>query len=205
MILGNDFILFAMILLSVVILPLYIYRGKVFKAYYERKNITIFLQELQIYLKNTYPKITFDFSKIAQLKKDNKDYKILQTLIIEEYIKQFTQQEYLLETQQSIPNGNLWSTYEQNSRPPKGKSPSDLSRRKELLWMKQKKACERCGKTIKLDNSALKFIKELNEGGTYHFENMIILCHDCNKILNRKSLSGRDLLITDELMNRATF
>ncbi|WP_428025175.1 HNH endonuclease [Arcobacter sp.] len=184
MILGYDYIILALIII-ILLLPFYIYRKKVFKFYYNKNNIAYLIKDMQIYLKNSHPKINFDFSKIDLINKSNsKDLSIL--LIIEDIINQFINLPYIKRTQKSIANELLWGNYEKESIP-KNSTANNLLRRKELVIKRDNYRCNRCGSPIKLDTSMLLLIKDIESGGTYHFENLTVLCNDCNKIIHSEN------------------
>ena len=100
----------------------------------------------------------------------------------------------------------LWSTYEQDSINTKGKAPHDLIRRKEVAWRRDSEKCNRCGTKTRLMESHIMYVKDIDKGGTYHFENITLLCSDCYRLLNsRKDKIPKDLKIQDELLKKALF
>jgi hypothetical protein len=183
MILGLDYTILSLIIISC-LLPLYVYkyRKKVFKYYYDKNSFIPLLKDLRLYLKNNYSKINFDFSKI-DLKKSN-DLSIL--LFIEDITKQYINFEYIPKTQKSIPRDMLWGSYEKESIPQNNTS-NNLLRRKEIVIKRDNYRCNRCGYPIKTDTSMLFLIKDVEKGGTYHFENLTVLCNDCNKIIHSEN------------------
>lgn len=200
--LENDFIFFSTIII-ILLLPLYRYRKRVFKFYYQENDISSFIKDIQIYLKRKLPKITFSYEILKKLSHE-KDFRIKQTLIIEDIIKQFSDYKYSTVTQNTIKHDLLWASYENDSKPPKDKVPKDLIRRKELSWRRDNQSCDRCGQKIKLLDSHLCFARKLEDGGTYHFENLAILCSDCYRINTTKS-NISDLHLENVLMEKATF
>lgn len=186
MILGLDYTILSLIIIAF-LLPLYIYkyRQKVFKFYYNKNNSTYFLKDLQIYLRNTYPKINFDFSRIDSINKSNSP-DLSRLLIIEDITKQFIDLEYIKRTQKTVAKNILWGSYEKESNP-QNSTANNLLRRKDLVLKRDNYKCNRCGKPIKMDTSMLLFIKDIENGGTYHFENLSVLCIDCNKIIHSEN------------------
>jgi len=180
MILGLDYTILSLIII-LCLLPLYVYkyRKKVFKYYYNKNSFISLFKDLKLYLKNNYSKINFDFSKV-DLKKSN-DLSML--LFIEDITKQFINFEYIPKTQKSIPRDMLWGNYEKESIP-QNNTPNNLLRRKELVIKRDNYRCNRCGYPIKTDTSMLFLVKDIEKGGTYHFENLTVLCNDCNKIIH---------------------
>jgi 5-methylcytosine-specific restriction endonuclease McrA len=204
MILGNDFI-FSALLIIVALLPLYIYRKKVFKFYYIQKDIRQFKKEVQLFLKEHYPKIVFDFSIYKRIAQE-KDFRIQESLIIENLSTQFLNYEYEVQTQKTVNPDILWTTYEQESVKPKGKTPQDLQRRKEIAFRRDQQKCIRCGTSIKLENSYIHYVKKLENAGTFHLENIAITCIDCNRILSDNPPKQiKDLHIYGLLMKKALF
>jgi 5-methylcytosine-specific restriction endonuclease McrA len=57
-------------------------------------------------------------------------------------------------------------------------------KRKELALQMYHRQCSRCGQKIDMNNSMTYLIKKPENGGSYRFENVAVLCNDCNKILN---------------------
>jgi phage FluMu protein Com len=187
-------------LLTACLIPLYIYREKIFSFKYKTGKLELFLQDLKIHLKQNHPKISFDYSIVEKAKKE-KDIRITQTLIVEDMVKQFYNYKYEKNTQKAISKEKIWPGYEEKSLS-NPKIPSDWKERRELAWSREKKKCNRCGNSIKLDDAHTTFAKDIDRGGGYNFENIIILCQDCNKVLhntNQKSTLA-SLNLNDNLM-----
>jgi len=184
MILGLDYTILSLIIVSF-LLPFYIYRKRVFKFYYNKNNGAYFLKDLQIYLKNNHPKINFDFSKIDKINKSN-PANLSTLLVLENVAEQFINFEYIKRTQKAVSKDILWGSYEKESNP-KNSTANNLLRRKEIVLRRDSYKCNRCGKPIKLDTSMLLLIKDIEDGGTYHFENLSVLCIDCNKIIHSQT------------------
>jgi|TARA_R110002033_G_scaffold414_1_gene4011 hypothetical protein len=201
MILGLDYIILSSIIIAC-ILPFYIYRKKIFKKYYTKNNISYFLHEVKIHLKNNYPKVNFDFSRIDSIIKTN-SYDQAKILILEEMTKQFIEMPFEKRTQRNIPKELLWASYEKESIP-ENSTPNNLLRRKNFVIKRDNYKCKRCGKSIKIDTSMLLLIKDLDQGGTYHFENLSILCNDCNKIIKSQTSEKliKDLNIFNSMMRK---
>jgi 5-methylcytosine-specific restriction endonuclease McrA len=201
MVLGSDYIILSSIIIAF-LLPFYIFRKKIFKHHFEKNNITYFVHELNIYLNNKYPKIYFDFTRINSIVKST-PYDLATILIIEEMTKQFINHEYIKKTQKNIPKDLIWGSYEKESIP-KNSTPNNLLRRKNFVLKRDNYKCNRCGKAVKLDTSMLLLIKDIEQGGTYHFENLSILCNDCNKINHAQEAERlmKDLNIYHSMIRR---
>lgn len=204
MVLGNDFILFSTIII-LTLLPLYIYRKKVFKFFYDKDDLISFLKDFKNHTQLIFPKIKFDFSKIDFSDKSIKP-EIHKILAIEYILNQYIDFKYIKKTQINVKKELLWGSYEIESNPKKGSIPKDLSKRKELTLSREKQKCNRCGKGIKIDSSMLLLIKPIEDGGTYHFENLTVVCSDCYKIENSKNPSKilKDLIIYETLIKKYT-
>ena len=202
MILGLDYIFISSIIILSFI-PLYIYRKKVFKFLYNKDDLLHFLKDLKNYTQITFPKIKFDFSKI-DLSDKSLAPDIQKVLIIENILNQYIEFKFVKKTQINIKKELLWGSYELDSIPKKNSIPKDLSKRKELSLSRENHKCKRCGKSIKANSSMLLLIKAIENGGTYHFENLTVVCSDCNKIINSKNPSKllKDLLIYDLLIDK---
>jgi hypothetical protein len=202
MILDTDFIIIGSIII-ILLIPLYIYRKKVYSFFTRQGDFETFEENIKNYLHTYYPKIEFDYS-IIQKTKMEKDAKLRQILVIEDLVSQFFDFEYELETQKCIHKDFLWSTYEQNCKPIKEKLPNDWSKRKEFTYRRDNCKCKRCGLNIELIDAQIILIRPLANGGGYNFENLITLCSDCNKILNSQIKSIKSSLIEDALLTKTT-
>lgn len=201
MVLGNDFTFFATLLI-IILLPLYIYRKKVFKFLYNKGDIKSFVKDLSTFLNDTYPKIRFSTNGI-DLNDQSNDPRTLKVIIIEKFLNQYINFDYKIKTQNSVNKDMLWATYEMDSIPKKGPV-KDLIKRKEYLLKRDDNRCNRCGKYIKKDSSNIELVKSVEDGGTYHFENLTLLCSDCSRIVNSKNPSNilLDLSIYDLLFKK---
>ena len=197
--LDYTFVIYSSLLIACII-PLYIYRQKVFSFAYKTGSIEFFIQDLKTHMQNNHPKIPFNYS-IIEKTKNEKDIRIRETLIVEDIISQFFYYKYEKNTQKGIPREKLWTGYEEKSFS-NPKTPMDWQERRELAWQRDKNKCNRCGTKIKLEDVFTTFAKDIAKGGGYNFENIIILCSDCNKVLNSKNpkSSIASLHLNDTLM-----
>ena len=194
-----EFIIAAIFLIAS-LLPLYIYRKKIFHRFKEVEGFPFFEKDIKSYMKTHHPKIKINYSIIEKTKDENNTI-LRQNLIVENIIQQFFEYPYQKETQKSIPKEKLWSNYIEKSIS-NPKYPNDWLQRKELAWRRDDKACNRCAQELSLDNSISSFVKDIKDGGSYSFENIIILCSDCNKILNSTNPKNTisSLSLNDKLM-----
>lgn len=199
MVLDVKFIILAS-LLTASIIPLYIYREKVFAFAYKSGSIEPFLDLVKNYMKQEHPKIPIDYS-IVERTKEEKDIRIRETLIVEDVVSQYFNYEYEKQTQGSVSKDKLWTGYNEKSTH-NHKTPSDWPQRKELAWARDNHKCNRCAKTTQLKDSVSIFVKDIEEGAGYNIENIITLCSDCNRILTSKNSKNTmsNLLIMDKLM-----
>lgn len=203
MVLDYTYVLFSTIMLIVFVVPLYIYRKRIFKKLYIEDDFTLFIRDIKIFLRINYPLIPFEYSIVDDLQKEpNSTTK--EILVIENLNNQFTFFDYSPQTQNNIPSDFLWDTYQKNSKPLKSKLPADWSRRKDLAWKRDNKFCKRCGHETSFDSAQIAFVKPIEEGGTYHFENLYTLCSDCYRLLNSedKNKTAKSLDIYDKMMQR---
>ncbi|MDD2639709.1 MAG: HNH endonuclease [Arcobacteraceae bacterium] len=167
-------------------------------------NLDFLINEIKIYIKNTYPNIVIDYQKIEKIKSKNQ-LLAEDILIVEDIVMQFATQNIDIIPKYYISKDQLWSTYEEFSLPQKSKLPKDFLKRKELALRQYGSACGRCGQKLILSNAMTYFHKPLEEGGTYHFENIAIVCSDCYKVLTSnedKSKIISTLHIYDYLINK---
>jgi len=202
MVLGNFFIILSVLILIPVI-SLYIYRKTVFNSYYSKKDIEYFSYSLRDFINTTYPKIPFSFLILEQTK-HIQNIAQREEKIIKDIVQQYAKYEYLAKTQNVINKTLLWSSYEIDSKPFKNKVPIDLKRRKNLAWKRANYSCDRCGLLLKNEEALLLYVKDINKGGTYHLENLAIVCEDCLKIHEAKDINKTtlELKIFDILYNR---
>ncbi|XPV69478.1 MAG: HNH endonuclease [Halarcobacter sp.] len=201
MVLDLRFIISGLIIILALI-PLYIYRKTLFKGFYKAGSLKAFMKDMQIILKNDYPKISFNFDILAKYE-DEKNIRVKEILIVEDFVRQFCNHEYELNTQPSVSKEKLWSSYEQNSTLHKdNKYPIDWNQRKEAAWSRDHKRCNRCGTTIKLIDAQTLLAKQMKNGGGFNLENIIILCQDCSRIVKSTNIekTSKDLHVLDRLM-----
>lgn len=194
-----DFIFYSSIIILFLI-PLYIYREKVFAFVYKKGDISLFVKDVKLHMQNEHPKIKIDYS-IIERTKDEKDIRIRETLIVEDIVSQFFFYNYTKNTQSDISRDKHWSGYEEKSKTNE-KYPNDWPIRKDFAWKREEGKCNRCGNKITLDNTFTTFVKDIKNGGGYNFENIIILCSDCNKVLNTQNPKNTisSLALNEKLM-----
>lgn len=205
MILDLQFILIASIIIAC-LLPLYIYRQQLYKRVYKTGSIKAFLKDVEIYLNINHPKMEFDFKVVSKFENE-KDIRIKQTLIVEEFVKQFAYYDYELKTQKGISKDKLWNTYMSNSQLLKdNKLPPDWAQRKEVAWNREQGKCTRCGTKTKLVDSNILLVKQMKDGGGFNLENLVLLCSDCTRIIKSENVERTrgDLKIYDNLMKKVT-
>ena len=194
-----DFIIYASLLIAS-LLPLYIYRKRIFKAKYSNDGFSFFIKDLKLHMSEYYPKVRIDYS-IIEKTQNEQDLRVRETLIIENIIVQFFNYKYEKKTQETVPKDKLWSNYieKSNSNP---KYPNDWTQRKEISWKRDDKSCNRCGNKISLEAAYTCFVRDIKDGGGYNVENIIILCSDCNKIINSTNPKSTisSLSLNDSLM-----
>ena len=203
MILGLDYSITASLLVMLLI-PLYIYRKKFIQKFNKKPDINSFVKDITIYLKTNYPKFVFDFTIINKYSNEA-NFKTQQMLIIEDLIKQFIREEFVFSTQKIVEKKHLWLTYEENSRLKKdNKLPADWIQRKTEALKRDKNKCNRCEHNVIKNNSYALLVKQMKDGGGFNFENIVILCNDCNRIIksNYNEKIYHDLHIMDSLLNK---
>ncbi len=206
MVLDFKFIIAGIFIIACLI-PLYIYRERIFKRFYKKGDINHFIKNLDSYLRVKYPKINFNFSKLKKLVENEKDIRIQEVLIVENLVQQFAYYDYELNTQKSIPSDKLWSSYMANSKLLKdNKLPLDWQQRKKAAWLRDNNQCNRCGTKISLMDSHALLAKQMKNGGGFNLENIVILCNDCTRIIKSSNIerTKKDLNILDQLMEKAT-
>lgn len=184
MVLDLEFIIYSSLLIGILI-PLFIYRKKILKYNKTNGEFNLFIKDLRLHLSNHHPKINFDFSIIDKTLNEH-DLRTRETIIVEDIVKQFINFEYEKRTQSPVDKDKLWVGYDEKSKS-NPKLPTDWKQRKELAWMRENKKCNRCGNKITLKDSYTQFAKSIENGGGYNFENIIILCQDCNIILKSEN------------------
>ncbi|NQY25476.1 MAG: hypothetical protein HRT41_15765 [Campylobacteraceae bacterium] len=184
MALGNMFI-FISLIIFIPVVSLYIYRKTIFNSYYTKNDIEYFSYSLKTFIENTYPRIPFKFT-IFEQSKNISSLKLREEKIIEDIVHQYSNYPYQVQTQKVVNKEELWSSYEVDSKPFKDKNPIDLKRRKNLAWKRAQYRCDRCGLLLKSEDAKLLFAKEIKQGGSFHLENLAIVCNDCYLITEAK-------------------
>jgi len=202
MVLGNMFIVIS-IIIFIPVISLYIYRKTIFNSYYTKNDIEYFSFSLKTFIENTYPKISFKFLILEQ-SKSIANIKLREEKIIENIVHQYSNFPYQVKTQKVVNKEELWSSYEVDSKPFKDKNPIDLKRRKNLAWKRAQYRCDRCGLLLRSEDAKLVFAKEITQGGTFHLENLAIVCNDCYIIKQARDLnkSTLELKISSILQSR---
>ncbi|XOB61411.1 HNH endonuclease [Campylobacterota bacterium DY0563] len=191
-------------LIIVSLIPLYIYRKEIYRKLSRKGDIKTFFDDTKNYLISNYPKIQFNFDILKKFENEE-DIKVKETLIAEEFAKQFTYFEYELSTQKGVAHEKLWSSYDQNSKLLKdNKFPTDWAQRKKTAWMRDDGRCNRCGLKIDLSNTNALLVKQMKDGGGFNLENIVVLCHDCTKIIKSSNLekTRTDLNLLDKLIKK---
>jgi len=203
MILDLKFVLLGFLIIALII-PLYIYRKEIYKRVYKKGSTKGFLKDCEIYLVSNHPNITFNFNIVSKYE-DEKDIRIKETLIVEDFVNQYIEYEYELRTQKTLPKESLWGGYDANSILIKdNKRPVDWARRKEAAWNRDNGKCNRCGIKTKLVDSQALLARQMKDGGGFNLENIVILCSDCSKIVksDNKQRTAKDLNLTYNLMKK---
>lgn len=197
---------FVALILFLLVLIVVIYKILLHQSNSSKKSLQSFKTELRIFLKNSFPNIAFDYAIYQQISEE-KESSVKQMLIAENIALQFARFDFKRQTQPSIQSNLLWSSYEFDSTPRKNKAPKNLSKIKELAYKRDNASCLRCGRLLKLEHAHMAFVKSINKGGTYHFENIMTVCVNCNRVLHSKqpSLIAKDLPLMDEILKRTDF
>jgi hypothetical protein len=160
----------------------------------------LFLKNVKNHMKQFHPKIKIDYSKIDKKKKDE-SLEDREKIVIESVIAQYFNSPYEKNTQDGIAKEKYWLNYYEKSVS-NSKFPSDWPLRKEAALRRDDSNCNRCGQRLTYDESTTTFVKDINKGGGYNLENIIILCSDCNRILNTNNPKNTmySLTLNDKLM-----
>ncbi|MEA3498987.1 MAG: hypothetical protein U9R16_08010 [Campylobacterota bacterium] len=183
--LGLDFIISSLIWLIFISLFLFIFREKIKMFFYKEGTFDIFIYNLKEYLKKTYPDLKFDFSIIENsLNEPNPNARKYQ--ILDDIINQYTNIKLnSSKYPQATPQKLQWGSYIFNSEPNRDKLPKDWVQRKNALLIRDNKRCFRCSKVLDLNSIQIYMIRDLTKGGKYFLENLLPMCKDCDKILNK--------------------
>lgn len=183
-----------------ILLIILIYFMKKSKIKIKDDYFDIFLKNIKLYMKVNHPKIELNFSFLNSFTNQSKKSK--QTLVIQEVLSQFYDYSYTKETQKSIPKSKLWQNFVEN--PKNDRLPTDWAMRKEFAFNRDKNLCNRCNHLIKdVKDAQTSFVKDIDNGGSYSFENIIIFCPNCKKVVD--SNTSKDNVISslelyDELL-----
>lgn len=184
------------------LLPLYIYREKIFKSQNNQiDDFALFIKDVKLHMMKYHPKMKIDYS-IVEKTKNEQNIKLRENLIIEDIVEQFFNYAYKIRTQETVSRDKLWLGYDEKSIS-NSKLPNDWQQRKEIAWRRENKSCSRCGQDlITLNDAHTIFVRDIKEGGGFNLENIIILCSDCNKIVNSTNEKSTvpSLLLNDKLM-----
>jgi hypothetical protein len=183
--LGADFSISSTLWLIAVFTFMFAFRKKIFPFLYKDADMDKFLNELDAYLKKTYPKIKFDYKFLNTLEDEpNPDAK--KYALIDNIINQYITLSFKPPAQKSVPTNLLWSSYAFDSKPNGDKLPQDWLKRKNVVYERDEKTCQRCSKEIHIKDADLFLIKPIDKNGNYYLENLILVCTDCAKIEKNK-------------------
>ncbi|WP_419769347.1 MAG: HNH endonuclease [Candidatus Marinarcus sp.] len=182
-----EFVFSALILIACLI-PLYLKRKQIKQYFTQKSDTKDLVKEIKIYFQTVHPLINLDYAIVEKTRNEqNSDVRDIE--IIEDLVSQYAHADIKIETPTGVNKDSLWGTYDILCIPQKDKLPKDLAMRKELVFKRDHAKCKRCGKSITLNNSYLHFLRNIAEGGTYHVENLVTVCSDCNKILKSTNLA----------------
>ena len=126
-----------------------------------------------------------------------------ETFIVENIVEQYFNYPYKKVTQKSVSRDKLCANYDEKSLS-NSKLPNDWQQRKELAWRRDNRCCNRCGNyLISLNEVYTNFVKDIKDEGSYSLENIIVLCADCNKVLNSTNHKNSmdSLILNDKLLH----
>jgi 5-methylcytosine-specific restriction endonuclease McrA len=180
--LGADFSISSFILIVGVVSLLFTFRRQIFFFIYKETDMELFLRQLDEKLKTTYPKLKFDFKYLEKIQDEpNPDAK--KYALIDNIINQYEALEFRPKSSNKAISPNmLWSSYAFNSKNVKNRLPEDWLLRKNAVYERDEKTCQKCSKKMQVKDSDILFIKPLEKGGDFYLENMILVCNDCAKI-----------------------
>jgi len=180
--LGADFSISSLIVLIAMFAFVFTFRKKIFFFFYKETDMELFLKQLDEKLKTTYPKIKFDFKYLDKIQDEpNPDAK--KYALIDNIVNQYESLEFIAKNStKSIPSNMLWSSYAFNSKNVRNRLPEDWLLRKNAIYERDEKTCQKCSKKLLPKDSDILFVKPLEKGGDFYLENMILVCTDCAKI-----------------------
>ncbi len=163
------------------------FKDKIKALLYEKsdEDLTPFIKQLKIYLKEKYPKIDFTFN-FNQILKEDSTTTTKKYLIVDNIIEQYIALEFHPKPIGQVKSDQIWSSYAFNSKPYKNKLPDDWLQRKSVLFQRDKQTCQRCSQKLTIKDADIFIVKPIKDGGEYYFENLVICCTDCTKIENYK-------------------
>lgn len=194
------------IVVAFIIISLLLLMAFLFKRRTKKQTLTNNINKKDIvkYLLKNYPKINFDVSILGDT--SFTDIQKEKIAVIENLVTQFANiKTEFPNTASMIDHEFIWETYQINSKPLKGKMPPDLSRRKDALLFRDKHTCQRCSFDINKDNMRIYFLRSIEDGGDYSFENMLSVCNDCHRILHSNEIKKtiHELDLTEKLFTIA--
>ena len=179
--LGADFSIFATVLLGAIVVMVFYYREKIVGFFYRSSDMELFLKKLETKLKETYPNLSFDLSYLEQIRNEpNPDAK--KYALIDNIVAQYEAIDFKPKNPKPIPSHLIWSSYAFNAKNNSKKLPEDWLLRKNGVFERDEKICQKCSKKLTLQDAEILFIRPIEKGGDYYFENMILVCSDCAKI-----------------------
>lgn len=194
--LGWDFIILSLLLLGTIFTLLYIFREQIKQFVYGKSKFDGFSYKIKSYLETTYPEIKFEYSIFEESKKEPNPT-TRKYLVIDNILNQFLKIQLNKENlPKPISKELQWGSYTFNCEPNRDKLPKDWEQRKNALLIRDNKKCFRCSKKLTISTIQIYMLRPISEGGKYFLENLIPVCRDCNKILNKKE---NYLDIKDEL------
>jgi len=180
--LGADFTILSIITLVFLFSMLFTFRKKIFFFIYKETDMEFFLKQLDEKLKTTYPKLKFNFKYLEKVQ-NNPNLDFQKYALIDSIIKQYETFEFTVKnSNKSVPLNMLWNSYAFNAKPSKNKLPEDWLLRKNAIYERDEKLCQRCSKKLQPKDIDILFVKPLEKGGDFYLENMILVCNDCAKI-----------------------
>lgn len=193
--LDTDFIIISGILL-VMLLSLYTYRKKVKAVLTKSSDADLLLKDIQVYFTNRHPLIDINYSGVKKII-DQNDKSVVGLMIIDYIVMQYFNANINLDMPRPLKKEMLWANYEELSIPLKDKIPKDWRKRKETIFVRDNKQCVRCGQKLEFKNAMPHLIRPLEDHGTFHLDNIVTLCIDCNKVLNLKEKGSNDITILE--------
>lgn len=190
------YLVVAFIIVSMILIMAFSFKRKIKKSNKNRIN----KKDIVKYLLKNYPKIDFDVSIFN--KKPTDDIIQDKITVVENLVMQYaTLKVEFPNSAPPIEHQHIWDTYIINSKPPKGKTPPDIKRRKEAMLFRDKHTCQRCSKNLHIEDVYIYYLKDINDGGDYNLENMLSICGDCHKVLKSEDIEKtiQELELTDKL------